>query len=921
MAKKSTLTSLFSLEEFRQRIANSGIIKKREYDEKLQSTDERFPKEPVKHYGFKSFKALIKFEFYDLVQLSNYIQKHKIRSSAEYSEHAKINPYMRANPHSTEGFIGALHYYKETPFDALLEQYPNYSLYITVAQELCKSGGNIVKRVALYRRFIEFLIKQNVSTKPHEYLHKNTRPACLNSFINELSKSDRNTNSVAIIVAFIDALLLKFCADVDEETEQVVYLPEYRNPYTKYEVDTDFSKRRRQETVKKILPFAYIVGARETLCPPEAKTFSELTDAIAMYDCDYFKVNESEIDKDDPNCVWRKREISHRKLGRKKEIIHEIWSPVRAIAMFTLLELPIRGQQILWNDSGEADAEIPVINESDEIVWVENTHCLAGEFQEAQGFLRRFDDSLGFYCTTNKTKNSEGGYSVAYMPIELGKWLIRLRDWQMKYNPIQEPTKWDNKFLPANVDEKRLKHRGFKGQQCFLFRAAQAKSSVLRAQPITTSVLKTGLPILLFKIQEPDVPLASWNGDGEPWSNLTKYASNFTPHSLRASLITAYLVDHSLSPALVAKLVGHANLVMTIYYAKVSEPAMRRSLQEAEKRALQKKSEQIEDMLLSEQFDNLTSMFVDNSNGAFIGNLSTQFELGAIVYFDFGICPVGGQSCNEGGELVAEKSTYRLPVPVSAVLGRRNCVQCRYFITSPVYLAGLKSLADILALKANESSDEMSKYKRLIEELIDERDECEMLGERFSKRAELTRLQGAYETAVSEFDANTTDLIHVYRITDACINVLNSHHNNTGIENVPMLANGDEKVAYEVSEVSLFEQLDTVCKNSELFVIGNPKHAILERTRKLDILFHHNDISANLFRLSQEQQLKVGSHLTTMLAQKLNGWSNLDAVSDGQYQLSDFLEKGEVSRISRDVALLTNPIHFQSIESSSGEVA
>ena len=152
---------------------------------------------------------------------------------------------------------------------------------------------------------------------------------------------------------------------------------------------------------------------------------------------------------------------------------------------------------------------------------------------------------------------------VDHVTVHLAKWLILLRDWQMKYNPISVPTKWSNDFIPrwSHVTKSRLKRRGYEGQQCFLFRDPSAKNEVLRSRPLTTNLLKNGLPILLYHIQDEQISLATFNdfvekddGQNALIKTMNRYSSEYTPHSLRASIITAYLVDHKLSPVLVSKL-------------------------------------------------------------------------------------------------------------------------------------------------------------------------------------------------------------------------------------------------------------------------------------------------------------------------------------------------------------------------------
>ena len=54
---------------------------------------------------------------------------------------------------------------------------------------------------------------------------------------------------------------------------------------------------------------------------------------------DWFTVDRSLIDEGDQDCVWRKR-----KACRGRELL-EIWSPVRAVALYVKLMLPLRTHQ------------------------------------------------------------------------------------------------------------------------------------------------------------------------------------------------------------------------------------------------------------------------------------------------------------------------------------------------------------------------------------------------------------------------------------------------------------------------------------------------------------------------------------------------------------------------------------------------
>lgn len=914
-----------SLDEFAEQVKKKGITKKREYDEQLAGAFPIYPKDPVTYYGVDSFKSLIGFEYWGLDESLKYINTHKIKNSSEYFKHAKLVPYLRSHPNKIKGFVGELHYYRAKNFELFLEKYSEFKPWCDVANVYLTKGSNIPKRTSIIEKLLNWFTVKNIDSDPLVFLLKTSKVPDLNEFLATLSKQEQSINTVRIINEYVNLILKTYCTDEDEETGEIFWLPDYRNPYVNYTLSGEIRKSKPNETVKKILPFAYVDKARKFLCPDSADTFSDLVEARDIYQSDYYEVDESQIDKDDPNCIWRTRE-AYKNSGRTKTIIYEMWSPVRTVAMLALFELPIRGQQILWNDSGEWDEELPHYKNG-KLVWEKNPIEVQSHFKTSQGFIKKYDEnSFGFYCTTNKTKNVEGGYSAPYMPDHLAKWLILLRDWQMKYNPISVPTKWSNDFIPrwSHVTKSRLKRRGYEGQQCFLFRDPSAKNEVLRSRPLTTNLLKNGLPILLYHIQDEQISLATFDDFIEKddkqnalVKTMNRYSSEYTPHSLRASIITAYLVDHKLSPVLVSKLVGHASLVMTIYYAKVTAPAMKREFERAEFEALKNKQNSINDAVMAAKFKNLKASYVDNTNGEFLTKLE-GITGNAIVDKGCGICPLGGQSCHEGGELVAEKSTYRSPVPTSLVLGRSNCVRCRFFITSPVYLPGLKALFDSIALSIRDLNDRIEEVSEQLENLKDERDECECAGQSFTKTFELNRLQSVYETSVASLDGAMSDAIATYRLSDAVINLLNDETPDANDKKLPMVLN-DSTLSIELRESSKFEQLHEICQYADLFMFSDPKAAVMERTQKINKMLLENNISASLYSLTIEQQKLIGNHLINNLVRRLGGWNELDNVAEKRTKLRDYLPAAELKSLTTEIKNLSNSIPIRNEALPEGE--
>ena len=138
----------------------------------------------------------------------------------------------------------------------------------------------------------------------------------------------------------------------------------------------------RPNQSKPPLGYEYILRARNFLVPngeQVLQTRPSLMDLPHLQDfatrADWIYVDESLIDRDDPNCIWRVVKAD-RKMKDKREVVksYQIWSPVRFVALYTLLRFPLRGQQILWLDSGEADKEIAVLDaEHGGVRWEKNT--------------------------------------------------------------------------------------------------------------------------------------------------------------------------------------------------------------------------------------------------------------------------------------------------------------------------------------------------------------------------------------------------------------------------------------------------------------------------------------------------------------------------------------------------------------------
>lgn len=252
------------------------------------------------------------------------------------------------------------------------------------AEWMMAQNGDIDTKLVALSRFFESYVLEHASYaidvslffkgyKGHlcssEELEKVTRKK-----VNSPYKVQKYVNHAS---NFIDFVIEKVFSEEDDKGNLI---PLVQNPLRKIKV-----QRNATETVRNPLPYRYIQDLRQILCPLPDKT--ELTvleqnlkqgePLLPAYHYrhfkhwtwaqqqtgqgnnggDWFEVEPELIDKSDPDCVWRTKEVTRyiKGEGTKKITVHQIWSPVKAMVIFIKLHLPLRTYQVRMLDSGEAD--------------------------------------------------------------------------------------------------------------------------------------------------------------------------------------------------------------------------------------------------------------------------------------------------------------------------------------------------------------------------------------------------------------------------------------------------------------------------------------------------------------------------------------------------------------------------------------
>ncbi|WP_419652902.1 gamma-mobile-trio integrase GmtZ [Thiolapillus sp.] len=841
-------------------------------------------------------------KFFDIPQIKPYyelkqeVQGQKIKSKREYISWIKSlndSRYPRT-PEEVYGdewenwydFCG-----KEKPFKPEYISEP-YQLWGDKIQEFMKQAFGGGSKVSHLCRFVRMYVeKYDKSRSPQELLTKkrvNIRP--FREELKQLPTDNFRRNIIRAVNEFLNYVINNDLTDEDEETGEIIRVMDARNPFQLLSEDKSVSAPNRNETTKPCLQYYFVRKAQEWILPEEAKTFKDLVH-LQKFDTDWIKVSGDIVDFSDSDCVFRKQ-------GNQ----YYLWSPIDWIHTYALTKVPLRGRQIAYNDSGEGDSEIADLDENGNIKWIKNTGLLAGTTKN-QGFIKKLpDENIGMYVTTNKTSNNSAGYSIPWMPEDLAYWLVRLRKWQQKYNPISEVTPW-TRCVRTHLNEVQLKA---KGVNCFLFRAFND------IEPKNPSLALTmRLAAALYHIQPSSLKLADLKGSSYPLSN---YKSKYTPHSMRVSLITAYIMDMGMPVEVVMKVVGHSSIVMSIYYCKVTQSDIRQKFEEAEKKALKSQAEATQAAIEQNNIESVKNQLI-GSNKDLLHSLTNEVPAGNYVFRDYGICPYAASRCNDGGEEIGSTKIHS-PTP-SGYLGIQNCLRCRHFITGPVFLGGLLSIVNEILLEANEQSEicqQLQDRLDAVNEKVNELDRQEYLAnlkqksfdssQRPSLEFKLRKLESEYESAAKKMDMLLCDLQAAYKLVQLSQSVANGYIKSDD-SSLALIKMPDSENQIEIDDASRFQQLHEICENATIYESCNPSRAIVPRSQLLDRMASYNNLAPRLFMLSKDEQLAVGNQLVALFKTRLKSWDKVNRLIDGQLKLSDLvgpekIEPTEIELITKD---------------------
>ncbi|MCL1125511.1 gamma-mobile-trio integrase GmtZ [Shewanella surugensis] len=780
------------------------------------------------------------------------------------------------------------------------------------------------KRNALNRFLDDYLVPRFI-IDPVELLETDGQD--YNQFLQQFELSDgyrvRQNNEV---YCFIDWVIGTYYSEPDDNDNMVAM---FKNPFAK-----GLNPVKNQETVYNALPYTYIKQLRKTLCPVDRGHFSDWHWAIDHSDAfmmngrhlrDWFVVDESDIDKEDPDCVWREITLDSERSIRLDGVLKSykagdrffvIWSPVRAMALYIKLQLPLRTFQVRMLDSGEADTW-----RYHQGHWPKNEINQFAEGSEKRpwqkGVFNRIitpdigDVMTGLYINTNKTadKNKDEisrGYVIPWQHDDVLYWLEKLRNWQEKYNTISSPTSiydLDYKHFGSTKTEVQ---RSEIGNICFLFRHASASIRSERALPITAGYLNTLWVALMAQLEKEVHEQGHQLSDGRKvyFIDPDNHRKTLFPlHSLRVSLITCYTIEGDIpTPVLSKLLVGHSRLIMTLHYTKVTPVMMAKKMKAAESKINAQDDESLQTFLANKSIEEIGLQAAYND----IGSLTTVLRVRNPAGWQeksIGVCLAGGNTsslventsvagCWNGGEKLKKANRNQADLHGAVPHGIENCIRCRWFITDIKYLHALTAHFNNLSYHATEAAKLAAELEAKQEELLDEEYFCEANGERFQKHDQLHQLDRRIERQKTEADEYCKDLVACFQIIRHLLNIETERSFDDTKEKI--VANGSHN---EISPFFSFldtgsecRQLIQLCDDAEIYADLRDDlkktPVINHRSNQLNTMLIKSGYMPFMMELDDEAQLAAGN---AMINAMLRATGKKDK-SNAMTQLANYLD-------------------------------
>ena len=385
-----------------------------------------------------------------------------------------------------------------------------------------------------------------------------------------------------------------------------------------------------------------------------------------------------------------------------------------------------------------------------------------------------------------------------------------------------------------------------------------------------------------------------------------KLATLFPLHSLRVSLITAYTMDTQLPLPVISKLLaGHARLLMTIYYNKLTPSVMAEKMDEAEAQLENKSKQSVRNFLKDASMEQIQCKMAYHKENSIQAALVNRNPIGWEERAS-GLCLVGGNTvksdevstlggCWNGGELIKDTKSAANRIYESVPHGPENCIRCRWFITDARYLHTLNAQFNQLSYKAHQAANLSVEIEGKLEALKDEQFLCEEQGNPFSKHSELQALQRRNEKQQVEANEYAKDWIACFELINKIIRVEEAR-NEDDTKDKLIAVGAEQDVSYALKFVETESELlhlSLLCEDAEFYPDLQDElrktPAIQKRSMQLSRVLMKKGFEPIFLEMDENQQLIAANAMLRQMAKI----SDPDDKLEGYRKVANYIEAGE----------------------------
>ncbi len=263
--------------------------------------------------------------------------------------------------------------------------------------------------------------------------------------------------------------------------------------------------------------------------------------------------------------------------------------------------------------------------------------------------------------------------------------------------------------------------------------------------------------------------------------------------------------------------VGHATLMMTSYYLKLTPTEIQGMLERAAENS--EKARDLIDSFKTNDVEEARRRAVSLDPAAISTAVMSQAKL-EFCNVDYGFCPWDATRCDDGGPVLREDSQSPNKVVFGPVPGgRNNCIMCRHFVSGPPFLVQLHGLGTKLCERREHLAHEEARINLAVRDLESAYRAKSLSTAQFQNKLDVLQQQMIAVKDDQEITENS--IFNTEVLCNSAVRLMEA--SSDSCDGVSLIASSRDSVI-EYLEVSPFERNTWLVAASRVYpVLGEPR--------------------------------------------------------------------------------------------------